>query len=152
MKFPILFLLIFVTISVKGQTKQSFGLNFNHQALLVRDVDKSASFYADVLGLQDIENRTKKDGRRWLSMGNGTELHLIVGDPTPVYITKFIHFALTANDFEGFVNNLKSRKIAYSSWDGEDNKITIRADGVGQVYIQDLDGYWVEINSAGKVN
>ena len=84
-------------------------------------------------------------------MGNGTELHLIVGDPTPVYINKSIHFALTADDFEGFVNNLQERRIAYSSWEGEDNKVTIRADGIGQVYIQDPDGYWIEINSAQKV-
>lgn len=136
---------------VSNANGQSFGLNFNHDALLVADVDKSATFYSDVLGLKDIVNRTEKPGRRWLSMGNGTELHLIVGDPTPVYITKSIHFALTANDFKGFVENLKAREIAYSSWEGEDNKISIRADGIGQVYIQDLDGYWIEINSANKI-
>ncbi len=148
MRIPGLFILILI---VSHANSQSFGLNFNHDALLVADVDKSAIFYSEVLGLKEIVNRTEKPGRRWLSMGNGTELHLIVGDPTPVYMTKSIHFALSANNFEGFVENLKNRKIAYSSWEGEGNKITIRADGIGQVYIQDLDGYWIEINSAEKV-
>jgi lactoylglutathione lyase len=29
------------------------------------------------------------------------------------------------------------------------NKINIRADGVKQIFFQDPDGYWIEVNSIG---
>ena len=39
-------------------------------------------------------------------------------------------------------------KVNYSDWIGEIlNKINIRADGIKQVYFQDPNGYWIEVNS-----
>ncbi|CAN5363211.1 hypothetical protein BH20ACI2_BH20ACI2_08210 [soil metagenome] len=45
---------------------------------------------------------------------------------------------------------LDDAKIIYSDWPGAVNKITERADGVKQMYFQDPDGYWIEVNSAGS--
>ena len=123
------------------------GSNFNHDALLVSDLEKSAKFYEEVLGLQKVKNRTENPERRWYSLGDKLELHLILGNSKKIKTTKSVHFALDAPDFEGFLKSVQANNIPYSSWEGEDNKVTIRPDGVKQIYIQDPDGYWIEINS-----
>ena len=56
-------------------TKLTFTLN--HLSLSVKDVDKSAEFYKDIFKLQEIINRTRIEGIRWFSLGEGKELHLI---------------------------------------------------------------------------
>lgn len=50
---------------------------------------------------------------------------------------------------DGLVKRLKELKIAYSDWPGKPNTVTVRADGVKQIYLQDPDGYWIEVNDAG---
>jgi hypothetical protein len=35
--------------------------------------------------------------------------------------------------------------VNYRSFDGS-GKVTDRPDGVHQIYLQDLDGYWIEVN------
>ena len=50
-------------------------------------------------------------------------------------------------DIDVFVMRLTSMKIAYSDWQGKPNTVTLRADGVKQIYLQDPDGYWIEINN-----
>ena len=45
---------------------------------------------------------------------------------------------------------LDKMKIIYSDWPGNSNKINIRADGIKQIFFQDPDGYWIEVNSLGK--
>ena len=45
-----------------------------------------------------------------------------------------------------FVKDLKELKIDYSDWLDTPNKDYIRKDGIKQVYFQDPNGYWIEIN------
>ncbi len=123
---------------------------FNHIALSVKDVDASVAFYKSILNLNEITNRTKMDGIRWMSLGEDKELHLISIIKGEIKQNKAVHFAIASYNFDDFISTLETKQIPYSSWPGEQNKITIRADGVKQVYIQDLDGYWIEINSANK--
>ncbi len=35
----------------------------------------------------------------------------------------------------------------FDDWTGKKNRIQHRSDGVDQIYIQDPDGYWIEINT-----
>lgn len=123
---------------------------FNHIALSVKDVDASVAFYKSILNLNEITNRTKMDGIRWMSLGEDKELHLISTIEGDIKQNKAVHFAIASYNFEHFISILETKHILYSSWAGEQNKITIRADGVKQVYIQDPDDYWIEINSANK--
>lgn len=142
-------LLVFLLISkhLIAQLKSDFSMTFDHLALSVSNVDVSAEFYTSILSLSEITNKTKKDGIRWISLGDGKELHLISIVEGDIKLNKAVHFAVTTSSFEAFIETLTSSKITYSSWAGEDQKITIRADGVKQVYIQDPDGYWIEVNS-----
>jgi len=133
---------------VSGQTSMPLNMTFDHQALFVHNLDTSAGFYSEILLLKEIENKTKNPMIRWFSMGNGIELHLISGDNSGIVLKKAIHFALAVSDFDGFMKYLDEKKIEYSDWPGEKRGPNVRADGVRQVYLQDPDGYWIEINDA----
>ncbi len=149
-KIIILLLFLHFTEFVMGQEMNSFSVKFNHVALSVKDVNQSAEFYKNALKLEEITNRTEVDGIRWFSLGEGKELHLVSVIKDEVKINKAVHFALSTTEFDAFIVKLDAMKIVYSDWPGDLNKITIRADGIKQVYIQDPDGYWIEINSVGQ--
>ena len=132
------------------QAQETSQFTFNHVALSVKDLDKSAIFYKEVLQLKEITNRTKMDGIRWFSFGEGKELHLVSILKEPVTTNKAVHFALTTKNFDAFVKTLEAPNVIYSDWPGAQNKISKRADGIKQIYFQDPDGYWIEVNSVGS--
>lgn len=147
-KTAILLFALLIQIPVWSQNDIKFNCTFNHLALSVKDVDMSVAFYKNVFQLAEITNRTKMEGIRWLSLGEDKELHLISILKEPVTINKAVHFAMTTQNFEAFLTRLKSQNIAFSDWPGTPGKVNNRADGVKQIYFQDPDGYWIEINSA----
>jgi len=143
--------LLLIALSFSGfllaQESTSFNFRYNHLALSVKDVDRSAEFYMKVLKLPEILNRSKIEGVRWFLFGDGLELHLISGIKQEVITNKALHLALTTSNLDDFVKTLNTMKIAYSDWPGNPQKVNIRADGIKQVFFQDPDGYWIEVNS-----
>jgi len=127
------------------------AFTLNHLSLSVEDLNTSIGFYKDLFDLQEITNRTEIEGIRWLSLGEGKELHLISVLKDSVTINKAVHFAFTTPNFDAFFAKLQNMKLDYSDWTGNSGKINIRADGVKQIYFQDPDGYWLEVNSVGDV-
>lgn len=150
MKFLILSSILTVAVlsTLFAQTTPTVRFTFNHVALSVADADASARFYAEVLFLKEITNRTEVDGIRWFSLGEDKELHLISVVEGDVLVNKAVHFAVTTPDFDAFVENLNTSNIPYTDWPGNENQVFVRADGVKQVYVRDPDGYWIEVNSA----
>ncbi len=138
------------TFGVQAQDTTTFNLTFNHLALSVTDVDRSADFYHNILKLPEITNKTKIDGIRWFSLGEGKELHLISILKEKVTINKAVHVALTTDNFDALLTSLQQKNIHYSDWPGVPDKINIRADGIKQIFFQDPDGYWIEVNSVGQ--
>ena len=130
----LLVLTTLLSVTSYAQDSTSMGFTFNHLALSVTDVDSSVAFYKKVLNLQGITNRTKMDGIRWLSMGEDKELHL----------------ALTTTNFDDFVATLDAMHIVYSDWPGNPGSVNVRPDGIKQVFFQDPDGYWIEVNSVAQ--
>ena len=149
-KVRMLAYLVFFSYTLLGQSSPKLNVTFNHLALSVKDVNQSAEFYTTVLGLAEITNKTKMEGIRWFSLGEGKELHLISLIKDTVVINKAVHLALTTTNFDTLLKTLIENKIAYSDWPGTPNKVNIRADGIKQVFFQDPDGYWVEVNSVGE--
>jgi len=120
---------------------------FNHIALSVKDVDQSIAFYQSVFNLTEIENTASKSKTRWLSVGEGKQLHLIPRPNAEIKTNKAVHFALSTTDLDTFIVNIKKLKINYSDGQNTTNKDDIRDDGIRQVYFQDPDGYWIEVNN-----
>ncbi len=149
-KLTLLIITLSFTALVRAQDSTVFNFTLNHLALSVKDVNRSAEFYKKVLGLKEITNRTQMAGIRWISLGEGKELHLISILKEEFKINKAIHLALSTPDFDVFIKALDEKKIAYSDWPGTPHTINKRADGIKQIYFQDPDGYWIEINSVGK--
>jgi lactoylglutathione lyase len=146
------FLLIAFILSgfLQAQDASTINFTFNHLALSVKDVERSAEFYKNVLNLQEITNRTKIEGIRWFSFGDGKELHLISILSERVTINKAVHFALTTSNFDALIKSLTEMNITYSDWPGTPNTINIRADGIKQIFFQDPDGYWIEVNNVAQ--
>ena len=119
---------------------------FNHIALSVKDVDESVHFYQKVFQLEEIENTASDSKTRWLSLNQGKQLHLIPRPNSEIKINKAVHFALSTPDLENVISNLENLRIEFSDWKDVPNKIYVRKDGIKQIYFQDPNGYWIEIN------
>ena len=147
-KVSLFFIAVLCTILLQAQDSIVSKFSFNHLALSVKDVNRSAEFYATVLQLPEILNRTKMEGIRWFTLADGKELHLISIIKEPIIINKAVHMGLATKNIDAFVQRLERLKITYSDWPGKTNTVNIRTDGVKQIYFQDPDGYWVEVNDA----
>ena len=83
-----------------------------------------------------------------LSLGEGKELYLLSFPDDEIKITRAVHLALKISDFDAFIKKLVTMKVNYSDWIGKIlNKINIRDNRIKQVYFQDPNGYWIEVNS-----
>jgi len=120
---------------------------FNHFALSVKSVSESISFYQNIFDFEEIENTASNSKTRWLSIGEGKQLHLIPRPNAEIKTNKALHFAFSTRDLDAFILKLNQLKIEYSDWPGTTNKDYIRKDGVRQIYFQDPNQYWIEINN-----
>jgi lactoylglutathione lyase len=120
----------------------------NHIAVYVRDLQISTNFYKNVVGLPTIPEPFKDGRHTWFLIGPKTHLHLISGATVKLPSEKNTHLCFTVPSVDAFIPRLNANKIPYENWVGEKSAVTNRVDGVKQIYFQDPDGYWVEINDA----
>ncbi|MAM19890.1 MAG: VOC family protein [Bacteroidota bacterium] len=140
------FTCIILVMSMSSLSAQNpFQLNKDHDALLVKDLEKSADFYGNVLGLKEIPNGGLPDHIRWFQLGDKVQIHLIQSDEMTEK-NKGVHFAWNTAELPKLMEYLKSKNIHFENWPGEAGTTNTRPDGVKQIYLQDPDGYWVEIN------
>ena len=121
--------------------------SFNHIALSVKDVNESIDFYKKVLQLTEIKNTASNSKTRWLSISEGKQLHLIPRPDAEIKTNKALHFALATASLHRCVKHLEELKVEYSDWLDTPDKDYIRKDGIVQIYFQDPNGYWIEINN-----
>ena len=142
----IIFLLLIVPIIKYGQNNNS--MKFNHQALLVNDLNQSGDFYNNILGFEEIEvGAGQNPPKRWFKSDDGMEIHLISTKEKIKSIPKGVHMAFSVKNFDLFINNLKGNNIIYGNWRGDENQIQLRNDGYKQIFFQDPQGYWIEVNN-----
>lgn len=148
MKHLILWLFAFLVIHsnvIQAQVIKNPMLN--HVAVYVHDLQKSADFYKNIIGLESIPEPFHDGAHEWFRIGPHSQLHLIAGAKSVVAHDKDSHLCFTVSSMENFIDKLNENKVLYGNWAGEAGKITIRPDGVKQIYFQDPDNYWIEINN-----
>lgn len=120
----------------------------NHTAIYVRNVPISGDFYRNIIGLDTIPEPFHDGQHIWLRTGPGMALHIIGGATEKKEYYKNQHTCFSVSSVDDFVTRLRNNGIMWEDRDGAKNAITTRVDGVKQLWLQDPDGYWIEINDA----
>lgn len=131
-----------------AQTTMANQPVFNHAALCAKNLKKTADFYRNVIQLQEIKHPFNDTVHVWLKIGNGIALHIIQGDCSGTVHDIGIHLCFAVANLDAFIKHLDDMKLTYYNWSKQEKKVQLRADGVKQIYLQDPDGIWVEINDA----
>jgi lactoylglutathione lyase len=120
-------------------------LEFDHTTVHVQDLHRSADFYEKVMGFERIPEPFKDSTHIWYRIGAHEQLHVVGGATEPVRLEMELHFAFRVASLPDFIKRLETANVKYRNFAGEP-KITARPDGVNQIYFQDPDGYWIEVN------
>ena len=126
------------------------NFKFNHNNLNVRDLEKSIQFYKDALGLTVVREKDAADGSfKLVYLGDGSSVHQLeltwLRDRTEPYnlgeckfhlafVTDEIHLAFTVDDMDAALAHHK-----------EMNCVCFENESMGIYFIEDPDGYWLEI-------
>jgi lactoylglutathione lyase len=142
-------LLVFALLPATLLSSQSAPANqspeLDHTTVYVHDLQKSAEFYEKVMRLERIPEPFK-DGRHiWFRMGTHQQLHVVGGATNVAPHEIDVHLAFRVTSLPDFMTHLDSMHVKYRNFKG-DGKISDRPDGVKQIYFQDPDGYWIEVN------
>jgi lactoylglutathione lyase len=132
------------TRDASAQVREKLVLN--HIAVYVNNLQKSTEFYGNVLGLQIIDEPFKDGRHSWFDIGGGVQLHVISGAKAGLEQFKTRHLCFSVTSMSDFIQRLDNYKIEYTNLKGDSKSPTQRPDGVKQIYFQDPDGYWIEIN------
>lgn len=143
-KFAVFFLLTGLGLSAGAQERKAV---FNHVAFYVKNLQTSTRFYRDIIGLDTIPEPFHDGRHTWFSVGPKSHLHIIEGGNYDVRPKdKSMHFCFSVDNVDRFIQRLGG--IPYEDAGGKKQTVTRRVDGVKQIYIQDPDGFWLEINDA----
>jgi lactoylglutathione lyase len=141
--FCIHFLVCFFAIHTNAQQSKA---HINHTAIYVVDIQKTGNFYSNIIGLDTVPEPFHDGKHIWYSTGAHTMLHVIAGATAKKDYYKNQHTCFTVPDFNQFIKKLQALNWPYEDVAGNKNAITTRVDGVHQIWLQDPDGYWLEIN------
>ena len=115
--------------------------SFNHFNFNVKDLNSSLAFYEEALGLKEVRRKEAADGRYIIVfVGDGRthfrlELTWLRDHPEAYDLGECeFHLALTADDYDAAHKKHKEMGI-----------ICFENPEMGIYFIEDPDGYWVEI-------
>ena len=135
------FCLFMIFQSAKSQSPQ-----FNHTTIYVVDMNKSADFYEKAMMLKRIPEPFHDNRHIWLKIGEHNQLHIVQGAKEMTEHTINIHLAFSVSSVEDFAKHLDELKVKYGNWAQDSKTPQVRPDGIKQIYLQDPDGYWIEVN------
>lgn len=119
----------------------------NHIALHVSDITESGKFYEEVLQLESISEPFNDGLHLWFQIGVNNQLHIIEASENVILPKKTTHFSFCVEVIEDFTVHLDLYNIAYGNWEGTPKIPTVRGDGIKQIFFQDPNGYWIEVNN-----
>ncbi|MBX2924456.1 MAG: VOC family protein [Chitinophagaceae bacterium] len=141
-------LLILLIAFSRPAFAQAPKARINHVAIYVMDVKKSGDFYMNIIGLDSVPEPFHDGKHIWLRIGPGSTMHIIEGATAKKEYYKNNHTCFTVPSVQAFTETLKKHAIPWEDVNGKKMGITNRVDGVKQIWLQDPDGYWLEINDA----
>ncbi|MFN8436796.1 MAG: VOC family protein [Cytophagales bacterium] len=121
-------------------------LKLDHYSIYSFKLEESIKFYSEVLGLKTLPRPEFNFPGHWFEIGNGQELHIISGrtqNISDLPQTRNIHYAFDCDDIASFEIHLKKFNLPTIG-------PKTRPDGIVQIFIQDPDGYWIEITATNK--
>ena len=136
---------VLTSLWVKAQSGKS-KVHLNHTAIFVVDLKKSGDFYLNIIGLDSIPEPFHDGRHLWLKTGEHAALHIIQGAPQSKEYYKNQHTCFSVPDFSMFVEKLRKASLKFEDVSGKPNTYSSRVDGIHQLWLQDPDGYWIEIN------
>ena len=143
-RYSIAFYLIYLcSFQLSAQQNK---VHINHTAIYVIDIQKTAAFYSKIIGLDTVPEPFHDGKHIWYSTGVHSMLHVIQGATEKKEYYKNQHTCFTVPNFSDFISKLMSAKWSWEDVAGKKNAVTTRVDGVHQIWLQDPDGYWLEIN------
>jgi len=142
--FNLFFLFTLVGIITNAYAQD--GVKANHIALYVKDLAKSAAFYKNAMELKEIPEPFHDGKHVWLRTGEHSQLHLIQGAAEVTEHDINSHFAYSVNNLADFTKHLDEMHVKYGNWKQDSKSPQLRPDGVKQVYLQDPDNVWIEVN------
>ena len=135
-----------VLLGGKAATAQTGKPRFSHTTIFVVDLQKSADFYEKVMELEKIPEPFKDNKHIWFKITEHGQLHVVAGAKTDIPHDINIHLAFSVPSLPEFMKHLDDMNIKYGNWARDDKKSQARPDKVLQIYLQDPDGYWIEVN------
>jgi len=153
MKYYTYFILLLIALnplqkSMAQQKNKESAAVLNHIAIYVADLNIATDFYKNVFNLTQIPEPFHDNKHTWFSLGNAGQLHLIEGAQSNEIHDKNAHLCFSVVSIDNFINKLKTKNIDFENWPGVKGEITLRVDGVKQIYFKDPDGQWLEVNNA----
>ena len=140
--------LVIMFLSLSQSLSAQTSARLNHMAFYVVNLKTSTEFYRNIIGLDTIPEPFHDGRHTWFLIGPKSHLHIISGAAQKTEHDKNTHLCFSVASVTDFILILKKNNIPFESWTGEKNTYTNRVDGVKQIYFQDPDGFWLEINDA----
>ena len=110
----------------------------DHVGLHVTDVARARSFYAEVLGLEELPRPDFDFPGVWFALGEMQELHLIGKGASGDGRFKECHTSLEVEDLDGMAASLSALGLDFRG-------PAPRPDGARQVFLADPDGHVIEL-------
>ena len=143
-KYLPLFVTCFFVLKIEVSKAQT--PHFNHTTIFVVDMNKSADFYEKVMMFSRIPEPFHDNRHIWEKIGEHNELHIVEGAKQTMPHDINIHLAFSVPSVEDFAKHLDSLNVKYGDWLQKTKTPQVRPDEIKQIYFQDPDGYWIEVN------
>jgi lactoylglutathione lyase len=143
LKYAFFLSVLCVSLQSRAQSKP----HFNHLTVYVTDLARASNFYKKVMMLDTIPEPFHDQRHTWFRIGEHGQLHVVSGAKEDIPHDVNIHLAFTVQSLPDFIKHLDQEGVKYGNYTGEANKIVLRPDQIQQIYLQDPDGYWIEVNN-----
>lgn len=117
-------------------------VELNHVSVLATDIDESAEFYCEVLGMDRVPTPNFEVPVQWVQ-GRVGQIHLFERDIDPA---SYYHFGVTVDDFEAVYRRAKADDL-FANWDDNaEGSIYRLPDDAAQMYLNDPAGNLLEVD------